>query len=298
MEDRVFRVDDQQLGIVCLVADIATDGCRSASRACTHDDGVRYRAGFLLHLAEDTLGDVVVATPVRCPFCIGELVQKMAVERFRKADRFLVHLRAVVDKVATSAIELDQPDLAGRCRCRHDSNKRYADHPRKVGFGDGRAAGGGLDDCRLRPDLAVAKGIEEEGAGKPVLETARRMRAFVLEVEIDAGQGRQFEPDQVRIGRSLVVCRDFLYRGVYPVMHCVGYRICFQGYQRSIFRKKQSLTPGPFFRQVFRPPLPRAPRPARLSGSRRYIRKSVYPKVPWSCSLSAGHLPRHSWHCH
>jgi hypothetical protein len=49
------------------------------------------------------------------------------------------------------------------------------------------------------PDPAVAQPVQEQRARQPVLEAARRMGRFVLEIERDPWSRRQRHPQQMRV---------------------------------------------------------------------------------------------------
>lgn len=87
-----------------------------------------------LHLIEYGLGDIVVASPVRRSLGIGELVHEVAAELIREAVAFRDHLRRILHQAAFASVELDQPDLLGRCGRWHDRDERQADQPGEIGL--------------------------------------------------------------------------------------------------------------------------------------------------------------------
>ena len=54
-------------------------------------------------------------------------------------------------------------------------------------------------------DQAAAQAVEEQRPRQPVLERAGRVRRLVLEIEVDAGQGRDRHGVQVRVGGARLV---------------------------------------------------------------------------------------------
>ena len=57
---------------------------------------------------------------------------------------------------------------------------------------------------------AIAQRIQKQRPRQPVLQAARGVRGFVLEVQVNAmgGEGRQAQRDQVGVGTALVVSFD------------------------------------------------------------------------------------------
>ncbi|MNN21823.1 hypothetical protein D3C81_1351580 [compost metagenome] len=141
IEHRIFRIDHRQAGVVPLIADIAAQGRRGATGTGTHYDMLGYRERFAFHLAEDAVGDVVVAAPVGGPFSVGELIHIVAVQLFRQLLGDGINLRRMVDEVTTPAVERDLLNLAACGTGRHDGNKRQANQPGEVSFGYRGTAG-------------------------------------------------------------------------------------------------------------------------------------------------------------
>src|SRR5690606_15061339 len=110
-KDRVFRIGHTDPAVVALVAYITPYGCCGAARTATADDPVWHRVGFLLHLAEDGFGNIVIAAPVRRPFRIGELIHVMPAQLARQAFRLAIDLASGIHQVNLSAIILDRRDL-------------------------------------------------------------------------------------------------------------------------------------------------------------------------------------------
>ena len=168
----------------------------------THSgSGCRSSASWL----EDRLGDVVVAPPVGGPLGVGELVQVVPAALGGEPARLLVDVGRVLDEVAAAAVELDQRDLLGAGRRRHDGHERQAEHPGEVGLADRRRPAGRLDHGAALGDLAGAQAVEEQRPGQPVLEAAGRVGRLVLEVELDAPLRRQRIDQQVGVGAAVGV---------------------------------------------------------------------------------------------
>ena len=168
------------------------------------------------HLAEDRLRDVVVAAPVGRALGVGELVEEVPAALGREPLRLGVHRRRVVDQVARASLRLDQRDLLGAGGRRHDRDERQAEEPGEVRLGDGRRAARRLDDRRPLGDPAVAQAVEEQRAGEPMLQRARRVDRLVLQVEVDAPLRGQREDVQMRVGRAVGVGFDATDRLVRP----------------------------------------------------------------------------------
>jgi len=73
-----------------------------------------------------------------------------------------------------------------------------------------------LDDGRARPDQPVAQAVEEQRARQPMLQAARRMGGFVLQVQGDARRLGQGQRDQVGVSRAAGVGLDAAQRLGHP----------------------------------------------------------------------------------
>ena len=166
----------------------------------THSgSGCRSSASWL----EDRLGDVVVAPPVGGPLGVGELVEVVAAATRRRAGGPRRRCPGVVlDEVAAAAVELDQRDLLGAGRRRHDRDERQPEHAGEVGLADRRRPARGLDDGAALGDLPRAEPVQEQRPGQPVLEAAGRVGRLVLQVEVDAPLRRQRIDQQVGVGAA------------------------------------------------------------------------------------------------
>jgi hypothetical protein len=102
----------------------------------------------------------------------------------------------------TPSIAFDQRDLLGARRRRHDGDVRQPQEPSEVRLGNGGRPGRGLDDRRPFGDPPVAQSVQEQRAGKAVLEGSRRVDGFVLQVEVDPPLGGKRQGMQVRVGRG------------------------------------------------------------------------------------------------
>lgn len=105
IEHRIFRIDHRQLRIVPLIADVAPQRGGGAAGASAHHDVFRHREGFARHLAEDAVGDVVVAAPVGGALGVGELIHIVAVQLFRQLFGGGVDLGGVIDEVTAAAVK-------------------------------------------------------------------------------------------------------------------------------------------------------------------------------------------------
>ena len=134
----------------------------------------------------------------------------------RQPLRFGIHGRRVVDQVAGPSLGLDQRDLLGARGSRHDSDERQAQEAGEVRLRDGGRAARRLDDRRSLGDPAVAKTVEEQRAGESMLEGARRVDRFVLQVEIDTPLGREREGVQMGVGRAVGIRLEQGHRLIRP----------------------------------------------------------------------------------
>lgn len=207
-EAGVLGVRDTDTGVVLHVVDVAGDGRGGAAGTGGGDDPGGLGEALQLELTEDGFGDVVVASPVRGPLGVGELVHVVAAGLHSEASRLLVHLPGVVHEVTAAPVELDQTDLLGAGRAGHDGDEGDADQLGEVRLGDGSGATGGLDDGAVRPDPAVAQAVEEEGAGETVFEAAGGVGRLVLEVQVDAPSLGQREAQQMGVGGAVGVGLD------------------------------------------------------------------------------------------
>lgn len=127
-------VDDHQLRLVALAANIAADGRRSTAGTGAHDDPRRLRVRLVSHLAENAVGDIVITAPVGGALSEGELIHIVAIQLARQHFRSSVDFAGVVDEMTPSAIKLNLFDFT---LCRpggHHGNKRQAQQASKIGF--------------------------------------------------------------------------------------------------------------------------------------------------------------------
>ena len=172
VERGVLRIDDGEFRVVAVVPEVAADGGAGAAGAGAHHDPAGDRVLLEGELAEDRLGDVVVAAPVRGPLGVGELVHVVAVGAPGEVPGGLVDLRGVVHEQAGAAELLDQGDLLPAGGPGHHRDERQPQQLGKIGFRNGRAAAGGLHDGGAFRDPAVDQPEEEQRAGQPVLQAA------------------------------------------------------------------------------------------------------------------------------
>jgi hypothetical protein len=69
--------------------------------------------GFTRHLAENAVGDIVVAAPIGGAFGIGELIHVMAAQLLGQTRGLAVNRARAVDLVALPAQRLDGGDFSG-----------------------------------------------------------------------------------------------------------------------------------------------------------------------------------------
>ena len=217
-EHRVLGIGHAELGVILFVADVAADGGRGAARAGADHDPGWDRVGFGRHLGEDRVGDVVVAAPVRYLLGVGELVHVVAIEFTGQALGFAVYV-GVLHQVAFAAIERDLVDLLPGGALGHHGDEGQVQEFGKIGLGHGRAARGGLDDRGPFIDPPVAEPVEKQRAGQAMLEASGGVGGFVLEIELDICDGRQFHLDQVGVRRPLEIGLDFTDGLVGPCAH-------------------------------------------------------------------------------
>lgn len=72
---------------------------------------------------------------------------------------------------------------------------------REIGLGHSRASGGRLDDRYVLFDLAVAKRVKEQGSGQPIFQTARKMRTFIFQIDVQPLQLQNRQLEQMCIRR-------------------------------------------------------------------------------------------------
>jgi hypothetical protein len=174
-------------------------------------------------LAENRLGDVVVAAPIRRALGEPELVEvARAVRRVRAGAR--AHRGGIVDEIAGAVERLDGADLR-RCGARrHDRGEAQAELAREPRLGDRGAAGGRVDDGLALAQAAVAERVQVERTREAMLEAAGRMRGLVLEVDVDAGKARQVDLQEVRVGGARGLALECVDRLVHPVAPDAGLR--------------------------------------------------------------------------
>ena len=203
VEHRGFGVGQAQAGGRAVVADEPAERRRGAAGAGPSHDPGRHRVRLLAQLAEDRLGDVVVAPPVGSPLGIGELVHVVAPEIGGLVGALRIDLLGGGDEMGLAPVEFDLRHLLGRGGPGHHRDEPQAQQPGEIGLGHRRRSAGGLDDRRLGPNPAVAQGVEEQRSGQPVLQAAGGMGGLVLEIEVHRpGQGRA---QQVGVGRAVEV---------------------------------------------------------------------------------------------
>jgi hypothetical protein len=122
------------------VAQVAPDGRAGAARPGTHDDPAGDGVVLQGQLPKDGLRDVVVATPVRGPLGVSELVHVVAVGRGRCCRRRGINFGGMLNQQARAAELFDQFDLLRAGGAGHDCDERQAQELGEVGFRDRGAA--------------------------------------------------------------------------------------------------------------------------------------------------------------
>ena len=119
---------------MAVVANVAANRGRCAARASARHNPARHSVLLCLQLAEDGFRNIVVATPVGGPLCVGELIHIVTAGLNGQLGSLFVHLVATIYKVALAAIKLDQIYLGRGGGTRHDCDKRQTEHAREVGL--------------------------------------------------------------------------------------------------------------------------------------------------------------------
>ena len=82
--------------------------------------------GLCLHLTKDTLGNIVIATPIGGSFGILKLVHKHAALIHSQLLSRIMHLSSTINKVAMPTKSFNQGNLLSRSRLWHYSIKVHA----------------------------------------------------------------------------------------------------------------------------------------------------------------------------
>ncbi len=88
-------------------------------------------------LAENTVGDIVVAAPVGGPLGEGKLIHIMAVQLAGQRFGSRVDFAGALHKMAASAVELNLFDFASGGAGRHHSDKRQPQQAGEIGLRNG-----------------------------------------------------------------------------------------------------------------------------------------------------------------
>jgi hypothetical protein len=88
------------------------------------------------HLAENTVGNIVIAAPVGRPLGEGELIHIVAVQLAGQHFGGGVDFAGAFHKVAASAVKLDLFDFAFCGAGGHHGDKRQAQQAGEIGFGN------------------------------------------------------------------------------------------------------------------------------------------------------------------
>ena len=83
-------------------------------------DGV----GLALHLTEDAVSNIVIATPVGSALSISELVHVMTVQLTRQLFRGRIDFTGAFHEMTATAVKLNLFNFTLRRTGRHDGNKR------------------------------------------------------------------------------------------------------------------------------------------------------------------------------
>ena len=155
-ERRTLRIGDAQAGGQAQVAQEAPDGAGRPAGACTADDPVRRRDAAFPALADDGLGNVVVAAPVGGAAGQPELVQVAGAEPPSQRTGMVGGILAGFEQLAATAQVDDLALLGERRGPRHHRDEGNAQPPGEPCLGDGGAAGRGIDRRLALAQLAVA----------------------------------------------------------------------------------------------------------------------------------------------
>ena len=214
VEHRVFRVHHANLGRQLLVAHVAAKSGRSAAGTGAADDPVRHRIGFVRHLGENGVGDIIVAAPVCGALGIGELVHVMTIQLLRQTLGFVVNGGRIVHQVAAPAIEFDGANFFLRGALGHHRDEGQAQQAGKIGLGHSGATAGCLDDGAAFAYPAIAQTVQKQGARQPVLEAAGGVSGFVLEIELYLRRAGDGQRNQMRVAGAIEIGLD--------LAHCLG----------------------------------------------------------------------------
>ena len=80
----------------------------------------------MAHLAEDTVGDIIVSPPVGRPFGKGKLIHIMPVQLARQGFGGGIDFAGAIDKMTAAAVELNLFNFTFCRTGRHHGDKRQA----------------------------------------------------------------------------------------------------------------------------------------------------------------------------
>lgn len=81
---------------------------------------------LVVHLTEDTVGDIIVSPPVGRPFGIGKLIHIMAVQLAGQGFGGGIDFAGAIDEMAAAAVELNLFNFTFCRTGRHHGDKRQA----------------------------------------------------------------------------------------------------------------------------------------------------------------------------
>ena len=142
------------------------------------------------HLAEDTVGDVVVTAPVGGALGVGELIHIVAVQLTGQFFRRSINFTGALHEMAAAAVKLNLFDFSFCGAGRHDGDEWQPKQASEIGFGYRRRTGRRFNNGGAFLNPAVAQAVKEQRARQTVLQAAGRVGAFVFKVQLNAGKGR------------------------------------------------------------------------------------------------------------
>ena len=170
----------------------------------------------MAHLAENTVGDIVIAAPVGGPLGEGKLIHIVAVQFTRQRFGSRVDFAGALHKMAASAVELDLFDFASGGAGGHHGDKRQPQQAGEIGLRNCSRTRRRFDNRGAFFDPAVAQAIEKQRPRQTMFEATGRMRTFILQINRDPRKTRQRQANQVCIGGTLIVGVNFTNGVFYP----------------------------------------------------------------------------------
>ncbi|CNT61920.1 Uncharacterised protein [Salmonella enterica subsp. enterica serovar Bovismorbificans] len=82
--------------------------------------------GFVAHLAENTVGNIIVAPPVGSSFCVGKLVHIVTVQFMRQPLGGGINFAGALHKMTVAAVKLNLFDFTFCGTGGHDGDERQS----------------------------------------------------------------------------------------------------------------------------------------------------------------------------